>query len=64
MDETIAVPKWVIEDIYRTLVTSHRGINYECCLKRDLKCGINQCVKLLKGDEITGRERTEPIRFL
>lgn len=62
--EEITVPKYVLEGIENTLrlwANTHNSYSRETCLDRDTICYLSCTRKLLKGKEITGRERTEKL---
>lgn len=60
-EETISVPKWVLENIEDTLRVQWNIYNNEedTCQKRCIKTALIQTRKLLNNKEITGNERFE-----
>ena len=62
--ENILVDKYIIERIKNTLrlCTNHfDSYSKKTCLDRDVIMCLNYARKLLNGDEITGKERIEPL---
>lgn len=60
--ENIKVPKYVLDDILRTLglwASIKNSKELKSCLDRDTMTNILQVQKLLNGEDITGMERTE-----
>lgn len=63
--EEVLIPKWCLENIENTLRIQHNINNDvkdgETCQDRNIKESLNCVRKLLNGEEITGRERLEPL---
>lgn len=65
-EETIGVPRWVLENIEDTLRIQN-NINLdeeksgETCQDRNIKQSLNCVRKLLRGIELTGMERLEKL---
>lgn len=61
----VLIPKWCLENIENTLRIQHIINNDakdgETCQDRNIKESLNCVRKLLNGEEITGRERSEPL---
>lgn len=63
MEETIEVPKWVLEQIKDTLriqFNIYEG-KTDTCQERNIKESLLFVIKLLNGIELSGFERTEKI---
>ena len=59
----ISVPRWFLKSVENTLRIQH-NINLsrpDCCQSRNVKGALNGVRKLLKGEELTGMERLEPL---
>lgn len=62
--EDIVVPKYVLKNIENTLrlwANTHNSYSKETCLDRETIGALNCVRKLLKGKELTGMERLEPL---
>lgn len=62
-EETIEVPRWVLENIEDTLriqFNIYEG-KTDTCQKRNVKTSLIQVRKLLNNEDITGNERLEKI---
>lgn len=63
----LEVDKYILENIENTLRLCANHFNsYEkrSCLDRDIISSLNCVRKILNGDEITGKERCEPLVIL
>ena len=60
-EENIIVPKWFFNHIVDTLriAYNNRNINDECCQDRNVRQALVGSLKLLRGEELSGKERTE-----
>jgi len=63
MEETIEVPRWVLEHIEDTLRIQFNIYENktDTCQKRNIKESLLLVAKLLNGIELSGFERTEKI---
>jgi len=62
--EDIIVPKFVLKNIENTLrlwANTYNSYEKTTCLDRETIGCLNSVRKLLKGKEITGMERLEPL---
>lgn len=63
--EEVLIPRWCLENIENILRIQHNINNDakdgETCQDRNIKESLNCVRKLLNGEEITGRERSEPL---
>lgn len=63
--DEVLIPKWCLENIENTLRIQYNINNDakdgETCQDRNIKESLNCVRKLLNGEEITGRERSEPL---
>ena len=65
-EENIIIPRWFLENIENTLRIEN-NINLdkeggETCQDRNIRQSLNGIRKLLKGEELTGRERFEKLQ--
>ena len=65
-EDNIIVPRWFLENVENTLRIQN-NINLdkktgETCQDRNIKESLNGVRKLLKGEELTGRERFEKLQ--
>ena len=64
-EDNVAVPRWVLENIEDTLrIQNNINIDIgsgETCQDRNIRQSLNCVRKLLKGEEITGKERFEKL---
>ena len=60
-EENIVVPKWFFDHIVDTLRIEYnnRNVNDECCQDRNVRQALVGSLKLLRGEELNGRERLE-----
>lgn len=63
--DNIIVPRWFLENVENTLRIQYninsedKNHTSETCQDRNIKESLNGLRKLLKGEELTGRERLE-----
>ena len=67
METKIEVDRYILEKIENTLrlcANHFNSYNKKTCLDRDIIADLNCVRKLLNGDDITGKERIEPLTML
>ena len=67
METKIEVERYILEKIENTLrlcANHFNSYDKKTCLDRDIIADLNCVRKLLNGDDITGKERIEPLTML
>ena len=67
METKIEVDRYILEKIENTLrlcANHFNSYNKKTCLDRDIIADLNCVRKLLNGEDITGKERIEPLTML
>ena len=67
METKIEVDRYILEKIENTLrlcANHFNSYDKKTCLDRDIIADLNCVRKLLNGEDITGKERIEPLTML
>ena len=67
METKIEVERYILEKIENTLrlcANHFNSYDKKTCLDRDIIADLNCVRKLLNGEDITGKERIEPLTML
>ena len=67
MEPKIEVDRFVLENLENTLrlcANQFNSYTKKTCLDRDIIADLNCVRKLLNGEDITGKERIEPLTIL
>ena len=67
MEAKIEVDRYILEKIENTLrlcANHFNSYDKKTCLDRDIIADLNRVRKLLNGEDITGKERIEPLTML
>ena len=67
MEPKIEVDRYILEKIENTLrlcANHFNSYDKKTCLDRDIIADLNCVRKLLNGEDITGKERIEPLTML
>ena len=67
MESKIEVDRYILEKIENTLrlcANHFNSYDKKTCLDRDIIADLNCVRKLLNGEDITGKERIEPLTML
>ena len=67
METKIEVDRYILEKIENTLrlcANHFNSYDKKTCLDRDIIADLNCVRKLLNGEDITGKERIEPLTIL